>query len=802
MTLTNPLPSAAKNAYIDPTSGGGVASALPAAFDKIVNRTSTTITLETPVPTAGSTTLITYTAANGGSTLRDASGNCYNRVNSTYSPKEWGARYSTSAAVNAPDDTVPLQNWLDAPQPHIAVPGYTYITAPLICNANPNLFPWLMGVGIIQGPPTQAVAEDNSILPTFYIMGYDAGCHGLSAPKATTTAAMLVMPLGSTCAIHSIGLIATDTQTSTASYDIVDAQGKSDLIDDHSYLQGGYYNLKSGASGNGGANLEVYDSSFVNSYSDNVLIFSPNAKVVRNSFAGAGSGYSATNPVSGTNISFGSTDILIADNIIQQAAGWAIDVHTARSVRIANNFMDNNGKQIPGTGGARISNTGHVTICGNTFAESGAASLGGSAPYSAHVTFAGSVDSVSLCGNTYLPIHPSASIGSTNTDPSVVLLRPDFDFDVDATSSPLLTNISINDNPAPQNVGVMSPSALLYMPGAIQQPFPRNYLTGLGLIYGGTSTVSINTGTAMDQSSTTPITLSSPCLVDLTKSGAGGLDTGSVQAFKTYFFYVISGPSGANPSCMASASNTTPTFVNTGTTYKIPLKAMTATNSTVVYNVGQASGASATSLNANPLGGILPNDTISSPGYINSTSIASLLPYSVQSVTATAHTGTTGYLDGAPFTGVFPGMGVGGPLIPRGHRSHRRQSRQRVHRALRNTQPIALGRRINHGEFRRQLHDQHTLTRGFGDHRLQHADHRGGAGRPLPDGRRLVHHWGPIAGAVQAGWRHLLSCAVDLQHTWRRVRQLPDHDRHHATALRAVSAVRLESHLQQRRHPG
>ena len=433
-------------------------------------------------------------------------------------------------------------------------------------------------------------------MPAFFIDGMNnfyTGYHGFSSAPVQ---AMFVMLAGATCAIHSVGLIATDA-TVALPYDVVDALGKSNLIDSHSFLQGGNVNVRAGSSGSGGANLELYDSSFVNPLTDNADIFSPNAKVVRNSFAGAGAGYSGSPAMqSGTNVRFTGVDIVLSDNIIQQAAGWGVDIGTARSVRISSNFFDNNGKLITGmvggasyaTGALRIGGSGHVTVCGNTFSESAGASVGSTANYySAHVTFAGNVDTVSFCGNVYLPLHGSNSNSGMQTTPGAVMIHPDYDFEVDNTTSPVLTNIAIADNPAPQNLGVMSPNAALYLPNPPSSGVPNRYLAGLTMVYHSGSTLTVKAGAAVDGSNTVVINIPTPgCPIDFTLNGAGGLDMGGAAPKTTYFIYVISGPGGANPSCMASTS-LTPSFVNTSNTYKIKTQGMTFMGSSTVYAVGQ-----------------------------------------------------------------------------------------------------------------------------------------------------------------------------------------------------------------------
>ncbi len=256
------------------------------------------ITMFSAATATASSATFKFSWDNGGSILGDNEGGgvsaCFSRASSTYGPREWGAKqdYPTS------DDTASLQNWLNANQPHMATPGNSSISSPLTCNDG----------GIIQGSPTEGAAEDPHVLPTFQI----------TAGSSFTGSAMLIMqpdsagPTGnySRCALHGVGLIGDGS----GNYDIVDAEGSSDVIDGHSYLSGGYYNVKAVAPGSGSAqhNFELYDSSLNNSVSDNLLIYSANAKVSRNSIAGAGA----------SNIDLsGDSDVLVSDNINQQASG-------------------------------------------------------------------------------------------------------------------------------------------------------------------------------------------------------------------------------------------------------------------------------------------------------------------------------------------------------------------------------------------------------------------------------------------------------------------------------------------------
>ena len=466
---------------------------------------SGTITLYIP-PTSSSSSAanLTFSTENGGTKVRSYVLNeqypkCFVRITSSYSQQEWGA-----GIVSTADDTAALQNWIESPQPHIAVPGTSTISSPLTCDT----------ATAIQGPATQAVAEDPSIMPQFIISGNNGlynGYAGLSNPLES--GAMLEMTVAGQCAIHSVGLVA-DAQTASVHYDVLHANGKSNLVDQHSYLAKGFHNV---VAVGGGANFEAYDSSFNSSYDDNVIIATPNAKVIRNSLAGAGTGFDpkATTPLSGTNLKFGGVDIVIADNIIQQAAGWGVNLVKARSVRMTGNFFDNNGRSIPSTattlsptGALAISSSAHVTVCGNTFSESAAGSEGISGLTAAHVYFMGNDDSVSFCGNVYLPIVTSASNASGNSDFSSVLIHPDYSFDAAPGTS--VTNVSIADNPAPQNMSFLSPQATQVLNESISNKLIPGYISGLGLSITGLTTVEIAAGTGTDSSNAGLIILGSP----------------------------------------------------------------------------------------------------------------------------------------------------------------------------------------------------------------------------------------------------------------------------------------------------
>jgi len=86
----------------------------------------------------------------------------------------------------------------------------------------------------------------------------------------------------------------------------------------------------------------------------------------------------------------------------------------------------------------------------------------------------------------------------------------------------------------------------------------RSYINGFRVIQTGSSTVSVKAGACLDSTNILLIDKSSATTVDLTISGAGGLDTGSFAANTWYFIHVIKGSSGV--SALGSTSATSPTL--------------------------------------------------------------------------------------------------------------------------------------------------------------------------------------------------------------------------------------------------
>ena len=157
-------------------------------------------------------------------------------------------------------------------------------------------------------------------------------------------------------------------------------------------------------------------------------------------------------------------------NIIQQAAGDGVFAKSARSVRVLGNFLDNNGKVVLGTGAVAVSNSGQVSIVGNTMAENAAAdelaSASGTMAFPAHVHLSGTNDNLILSGNVYIPLTSSGNNSTgTNSGPSAVLLHPDYVYDVAPGST--LSNTVIADAFAIQNLGVLTPAATPFLSNSL-----------------------------------------------------------------------------------------------------------------------------------------------------------------------------------------------------------------------------------------------------------------------------------------------------------------------------------------------
>ncbi|MFQ6027348.1 MAG: hypothetical protein ACE5Q6_07635 [Dehalococcoidia bacterium] len=93
------------------------------------------------------------------------------------------------------------------------------------------------------------------------------------------------------------------------------------------------------------------------------------------------------------------------------------------------------------------------------------------------------------------------------------------------------------------------------------RPLIADAIQGLNLAFVSPSSVSIGGGNARSSDDTHNISVSTPLTVDLTTSGAGGLDTGAEAPDTFYFVYVIFDTNGANPVAgLLSVSSSSPTL--------------------------------------------------------------------------------------------------------------------------------------------------------------------------------------------------------------------------------------------------
>jgi hypothetical protein len=330
-------------------SGPGLPFTSPPYTVQSYDVVTQTITLNQAAGSGSGGGTFTFTGDNGGSAFVNAAGYCFTRVNSTYSPKEWGAlENSNGQQHNGNDDTAALQSWLNANQPHVAVPGNSRITYPLVCMVNQDSF---------SGPPRGGTTEINGPVPLFLITADNTG-----TGNPFTGAALLQMSADG-CAIHNVGLIASDQ--GEGSYDTVDATGEAELVDG-SYLYGGKINFNC----TGGEDTEVFDSFLSSSVTDDLVGQCPNIRIVRNVIAQAGS---KTSP--GRGIVFKGTEALISNNTVETSSGDGIDLEGAQKVRAANNYIDRNGSGVVGAVGLRNDGSSYVSVCDNVFSYSGGATV-------------------------------------------------------------------------------------------------------------------------------------------------------------------------------------------------------------------------------------------------------------------------------------------------------------------------------------------------------------------------------------------------------------------------------------------
>jgi hypothetical protein len=95
---------------------------------------------------------------------------------------------------------------------------------------------------------------------------------------------------------------------------------------------------------------------------------------------------------------------------------------------------------------------------------------------------------------------------------------------------------------------------------------PTNYIEGLKVAYNSASTVDIESGSCRDDTDSVDLTSDSTINVDITASGANGLDTGS-EANSTWYYVWVIGKGDGTTAGLLSTSSTSPTMPS-GYVYK------------------------------------------------------------------------------------------------------------------------------------------------------------------------------------------------------------------------------------------
>jgi hypothetical protein len=511
-----------------------------------VSAANSTITMSQNAISGGTPLTITFTNSdNGGTIIQDSNLKCYYRTNYRGDPHEWGA-YGANGFY---DDTAALYKWLGwSPGPWNAiVPSNYQITSPLTCPSDTTVL-----------APANQAGQSNPPVRIF------ASGSGFASGTA------LIDAQGS-CRLSGIVIDANNT----APYGI-DVQGGKVTVDGFSVIENAaQYNINCGSYAQV-SGLEVKDTQIKKGYSANVYIPAScaNVRLVGDDITEAGNHGSGDPNARG--VVFGSDDLTVASGTIQQSNGIGLDLTGATRASVSGMYFDSNGTYNGASAIVLGNKADTISICGNHIHRSGYNN--GNATGTSQILFSGTVNNVSFCGNSYAPAgSPSDNCGSGTYPPC----WPQYVYD--APSPTTLTNASFYENPEPQGLGVLSPTAAAALAFAQVLPAPRSFLTGLTLstdITTATQTVSIASGAATDSTGVSLIQIPAiGCSVNLGGSGLRGLDTSSVSPITTYFFFVVADQSpppsgaGASPSCIASAG-LSPTF---GSYYGHPIYRLVGT---------------------------------------------------------------------------------------------------------------------------------------------------------------------------------------------------------------------------------
>lgn len=462
---------------------------------------------------------------------------------------------------------------------------------------------------VIQGPPPISVAEAKvagaTVQPVFVITA-QSSWGGPMLQMGSSNLNSTTQPL---CSISAVGL----NGKNQPNYDVIDAYATNSAVLNHSQLAFG--NVGFNCEG-AGADIDIEDSSIVQSGTNGIQSACPNMKIQRNVISGT-----AIN-----GIQIGGSQVLINDNVIEQSGGSGVYCNGAIQVGIVGNYLDNNGKGTPqNKGGSNVRGNGcqALSISGNQFHRSDPYDEANeSSPSTAQVHFDGANDGVSMAGNVYF-------VGNNSSAPQ---MRPDYILELGTSAS--ITNFSFADSPTPQititapGAGVFGPNALAALGPFIPPTAQQNYFSGLSTSASG-QTFSIQPGIAADslglQLLYLPSIVQNPvCTVNLGTSGLKGLDVPTVASNTQYNVFVVAqGGYASSASCIASAS-TSPNFAatlnDTTPAYYAQVFGYPVQGQLYIVNVAPCNSASVCS-SFNPFGGISVGDTITD--FTNPSSIPS-----------------------------------------------------------------------------------------------------------------------------------------------------------------------------------
>jgi hypothetical protein len=394
---------------------------------RILSATQIAITEPTTGNFSGAS--LTFTPNNGGTIFKETgSGHCVVKVNYGGDPHEFGA-YGDGTH----DDANALLSWLASPGPWDAAIPATYMTGQaLTCWPNIHL----------RSPANDS--RENSGGPNNHPLVQITVAGTTFPTNGTAAAPIAVITADALCRISGLSIDANDSHCSDATNCYVDAVNVVDngaIVDEHSLLQHGYFNLY--CAGGSAAGLQLKDSQYDESYNDNIHIAQcANARVIGDIVSLAGTVAGAQKDPTAIGLYYQGEDVTISNSNVEQSQGIGIDLYSATLASVAGTFVEKSG--LGGAGaGLEIDGGAHISVCGNHFKQND-----GTSTTSAHVRFNvdgsnNSPNDVSFCGNVYVK----------------ALSVPAYVYDVLGSTSVL--DITLYENPVGQTTGVSSSAALV-----------------------------------------------------------------------------------------------------------------------------------------------------------------------------------------------------------------------------------------------------------------------------------------------------------------------------------------------------